>query len=233
MPTSSKRHVDVLALARAGGGVVAHMQRRQNGVAGVHAGKEVDHRHAHAQRAAAGLGVGAAGDAHHAGHGLHHEVVARALGIGAVLPEAGDRAVNEARVEGAQALVVQPVLLQAPDLEVLHHDVGLQCHLLDERLALGRGHVDGDRALVAVAGREIAGLRGVVALGVLQKGRAPLARVVTQAGALHLHHIGPQVGQHLGAPGASEHAGEVEHLDARQGASGGGAIGHGYRLLLN
>ena len=209
------------------------MQRGQDGVAGIQAGEQVDHRDAHALWAAAGLAIGAAGDVHQPGHGLHHEVVARALGVGAVLPEAGDGAIDEARVERAQALMVQPVLLQAADLEVLHHHIGLLRHLADERLALGRGHVDGDRALVAVAGREIAGLRGVVALGVLQKGRAPLARVVTQAGALHLHHIAPQVGQHLGAPGASEHAREVEHLDARQGASGGGECGHGCQSLLN
>jgi hypothetical protein len=63
------------------------MQRGQDGVAGVQAGEQVDHRHAHALRAAAGLAVGAAGDAHQAGHGLHHEVVARALGVGAVWPK--------------------------------------------------------------------------------------------------------------------------------------------------
>src|SRR5256885_8840231 len=38
--------------------------------------RSVDHGHAHAQRAAAGLAVGAARDAHEAAHGLHQQVVA-------------------------------------------------------------------------------------------------------------------------------------------------------------
>ncbi|MNT61157.1 hypothetical protein D3C72_1987780 [compost metagenome] len=117
-------------------------------------------------------------------------------------------------------------MLEAADLEVLHHDVGLLRHLPDQRLAVGRGHVDGHRALVAVAGGVVAGLVGVIALGIFQEGRAPLARVVAHAGALHLDHIRAQVRQHLGAPGASQHAGEVEHLDAREGAWGGGGCGH-------
>ena len=211
-------HVDVLALACAVGGVVAHVQRGQDGVACVQAGEQVDDGHTHAHGAAAGGVVCMAGDAHQARHGLHHQVVACALGIGAVLAKAGDGAVDEPWVENPQAFMVQPVLLEAADLEVLHHDVRLQRHLLDEPLALGSGHVDGDRALVAIAGREVAGLVGVVALGILQKGRAPLARVVAQAWALHLHHICTQVCQHLRAPGARQNARQVKDSDTGQRA---------------
>ncbi|MNZ90042.1 hypothetical protein D3C78_1089920 [compost metagenome] len=219
-------HVDVLALARA----VAGIQRRQHGVAGVHAGEYIDHGHTGSQRAAAGFTVGMAGDAHQAAHGLDHEVVARALGIGAVLAEAGDGAVDQARIEGLEAVVVEAVLPQPADLEVLHHHVGFQGHAAQQGLAFGVGHVDGDGALVAVAGREVSGFARVLAGIVLAEGRAPVAGVVAGDGALDLDDVGAQVGQHLGAPGTGEHARQVQHLDAGQGrglGNGGGVVVHG------
>ena len=194
-------------------GAVAHFQRGQDGGCGVDAGEHIGQRHAHALRAAAGHAVGLAGDAHHAAHGLNHQVVAGALGIRAVLAEAGDGAVNQPRVERFEAVVVQPVMRQAADLEVFHQDVAAQRHLPNQRLAFGFGHVDGDGAFVAVAGGEVAGLVGVVALRILQKRRAPVARVVALAGALDLDDIGPQVGQHLGAPRAGQHAGKIQNFE--------------------
>jgi hypothetical protein len=85
---------------------------------------------------------------------------------------------------------------------------------LQQRLPLGRGHVDRDRALVAVAGGEVAGLVGVVAVRVLDERRAPGARVVAHAGALDLDDVGTQVREDLRAPRAREHAGQIEDLDA-------------------
>jgi hypothetical protein len=75
-----------------------------------------------------GCTVGLAGDAHQPAHGLDHQVVSGAFGVRAVLAKAGDRAIDQARVDGFEALVVQAVLLQAADLEVLHQDVALGCH---------------------------------------------------------------------------------------------------------
>ena len=133
-----QRHVDVLALA----GAVPHLDGGQNGAAGVHAGEQVGQRHAHPQRAAAGRLVGTPGDAHHAAHGLDHQVVAGARGVGTVLSKAGDRAVNQARVQRLQAGVVQPVLRQSADLEVFHQHIALQRHLTDQCLALRLRHVN-------------------------------------------------------------------------------------------
>ena len=57
-----------------------------------------------------------------------------------------------------------------------------------------------------------------------------MARVVAGARALDLDHIGSQVGQHLRAPGAGKHAGQVKHLDAGQGACGWQSCGHVWLL---
>ena len=156
-------HIDMLTLA----GAVAHLDGRQNRTTGVNAGKQIRQGHAHALRAAAGCAFGFAGDAHHAAHGLDHQIVTSALGVGPGLAEAGDGAINQARIECVHTGVVQTVMRQAADLEVFDQDVALQGQLLDQSLALRLGNVDRYRAFVAVAGGEIAGVRSVLALRIL------------------------------------------------------------------
>ena len=58
-------------------------------------------------------------------HALDHEVITRPLRVGSVLAEAGDRAIDQARIDGFQAVIVEAILLQPADLEVLDHDIGL------------------------------------------------------------------------------------------------------------
>ena len=70
--------VDVFALA----GLVAARQSRQHADRGVHAGHEIDDRHADLLRPAARHAVAFAGDAHEAAHGLDHEVVGAARARG-------------------------------------------------------------------------------------------------------------------------------------------------------
>ena len=53
-----------------------------------------------------------AGDVHEAGHPLRQVIVAGAFGVGARLPEAGDRAIDEAWIDRAQTLVVEAEFLQ-------------------------------------------------------------------------------------------------------------------------
>jgi len=70
-------------------------QRRQHGNRRVHAGHQVGQAHAGLLRAAAGQFVALAGHRHQAAHALDQEVVTRAVGVGTVLAEAGDRAVHQ------------------------------------------------------------------------------------------------------------------------------------------
>ena len=205
--------VDMLAQA----GAVAFLQRGQDADGGVQAGEDVGQRHAHLLRAGAGFVIGHAGDAHQPAHGLDQEVVAGARGVGAALAEASDGAVDQARVDGVEAGVVQAVLLQAAGLEVFQHDVGFGRELLQLLLAFGAGHVDGDGALVAVGAEKVGRFARGLAVRILQVGRAPGTGVVAVAGALDLDHIGAQIAQNLAGPGAGQHAGEIEHADAGQG----------------
>ena len=71
--------------------------------------------------------------------------------------------IDQLGVQCFEAVVIQPVLRKAAHLEVLYQHIGLGCHTAQQCLPFGMGHVDGDGALVAVAGGEVAGLAGVVA----------------------------------------------------------------------
>ena len=82
-------HVDMAAVARR----LAAAQRREDRSRGIDAGEDVGEGDADLLR----LAVGLAGQVHDPAHALDHEVIAGAGGIGAVLAEAGDRAIDEAR----------------------------------------------------------------------------------------------------------------------------------------
>ena len=111
-----EREVDVLPAAAA----LALIERRQHRHRGVHAAHQVGHGDPGPERPAARLAVGVAGDAHQPAHGLGHEVVAGAVLVGAGLAETGDRAIDQALVEGLEVLIAEPVTGEAADLVILH-----------------------------------------------------------------------------------------------------------------
>jgi hypothetical protein len=127
------------------------MQGSQNGGGGIDAGENVGHGDADLLR----LAVRLSGDAHQPGHALDDEVIAGAMRIGAGLAEAGDGAVDQARVERRKSRVIQPVFRKAPDLEILDHHIGVGHKATDGFLAFGRAEIDGDGFLAPVGGMEI------------------------------------------------------------------------------
>ena len=64
-----------------------------------------------------------AGEGHQPGDGLDDHVVGPFAGVGAVVPEAGDGAVDEARVAPGQVVVAQAEAGHRPRAEVLQQDV--------------------------------------------------------------------------------------------------------------
>src|SRR4051794_21101174 len=66
-----------------------------------------------------------------------------------------------------------------------------------------------------------------VAVGAFDKRRAPAARIVTRAGALDLHHVGPEIGQDLPCPRAGQNARKLKNADT------GERSGHGEFLLVS
>ena len=151
---------------------------------------------------------------HQPTHALDCVVIPRAFGIRPGLAKAGDGAINDARVDGFQRRIVQPITRHVADLEVLDNHIAMHNKLTNQRLAFGFGNVTGQRTLVAIGAQVVGNLLRLRALRVFQEGRASGPRVVAGAGAFDLDHVGAEVGERLGAPGAREHAGEVEDADA-------------------
>jgi hypothetical protein len=169
--------------------------------------EHVDERHADLDRRTVGL----AGDALQPDEALHHRIVARELGVAAVLAEARDRAHDQRRVHPVQSRRIEPVARERPGQVVLDHDVGRGGRAQDRAAMGGVAEVERGRALVAVRGQ-------VVGARPAHERRAPGARLVAEAGPLDLPHVGAQVAEQHGRVGSREHAREVE--DAKAGEWG-------------
>lgn len=102
-------------------------------------------------------------------HGLDDEVVAGARRIRPVLAEAGDRAIDKARVDLAQAVIVEPVFLQAAELEVLDQHIRRGDQPAHGLRTLRRREIDGDGALAAVAGMVISGRQVLAVMAMRQR----------------------------------------------------------------
>ena len=210
-----QRQLDLLAAA----GVMARIERGENGIAGQHAGTHVDDGDAVFGRRPLGL----AADAHQAGLRLENEIIAGQRGLRAAGAIASDRAAHRARRMGLEPGIGEAPFRQGAELEIIDDHVGLLDQAGEHLLAGGHRHVQRHRALVAVGAEEIGGLAG-------HERRSPAAGIVAAAGRLDLDDVGAHVAEHHGAERAGENAGEIEHADAGQRASA--RFGHELPLAL-
>src|SRR5215467_14415242 len=139
-------------------------------------------------------------------------VVRRTIAIRPVLAEAGERAVDEPRIQLVQGLVVGAQALHHAGPEALHEHVGRCGELLEHRLPLGGFHVEGHRALVAVDE------------GVDRAADPLVARVAVLLGRLDLENLGAHVGQHHRRQLGRRHARQLENPDSVEYAHGGAPL---------
>src|SRR5262249_47483262 len=142
-----QRKVYILPMARA----LARDQRRLDGDDAIEPGEQIADRNT-------GLlwrPLRLAGDAHDSRHALNEEVIAGALRIRARLSEASHRAIDEARIERFQALVIESELLQAPDLEILDQHIRARREPAHDLAPALGCKIRDDRAFAAVARMEI------------------------------------------------------------------------------
>lgn len=161
-------------------------------------GDHVDQGHARLHRFA----VRGPGHAHQAADCLYEQVVAGDRGARAAA-ETADRAVDQLRVPGPEFARAESQPFHRAGTEVLHHDVGFGdqgAGLFEPRLG---GEVQDDGPFVPVDAQEVR--RGAV----LVRRRVPGPGLVPDARALHLHHVGAEVGEEHGGIGSREHPGEV------------------------
>ncbi len=176
-----------------------------------HPGDDVADRDAHLGRPAA-LVVGRAGDAHESAHGLDHEVVARAVGGGPRRAVAGDREVDERRVQLAQDVVIEAEAGEATRPEVLDEDVAAGQQAAQHLGTVGLVQVERDRALVAVD-REVVGRGPRVVGGVADPGWAPATGRIA-LGRLDLDDVGAEIAEEHRAVRAGEDRRRVDDPQA-------------------
>ena len=151
---------------------------------------------------------------------LDQEVVGRLVAPRAGLAEAGDRAVDQPRIDRAQrrrrrgrsASACRPCSSPARCRPARPARATM-------RWPSGLSRLDGDRALAAVDGEVVAGLAWCPCRRAsFRNGGPQRAGVVAGAGALDLDHVGAEVGEDLAGPGRGQDAAQVEHPDVRQRA---------------
>ena len=196
------RDVNVLALAA---GLIPVVEGGHNGKGGPHSGADVGNGHAHLLRLAAGF----AGNAHQAADALHNLIVSRAALVRPVLPEAGNGAVDDARIDDLDGGVAEAEAGHYAGSKVFHDDIGLGGQLQENIPGLVLLEVEGQAALVAVDGQEVGAFRA-------DKGRPPVAGIVAAARQFNLEDVGAIVAQHQGTERAGQGPGQIQHAHPLQ-----------------
>lgn len=126
----------------------------------------------------------------------------------------GDRRVDELRVLLCEHLVADAELVHGAWAEVLDQNVCGTDEVLEHLLALGCGQIEPDTELAAV----VLGVVGAELLVPICEIGRKVARDVGVARVLDLDDGRAEVSKHLGGVGTCQHARQVEHDDAVQGA---------------
>src|SRR5690606_37279540 len=156
------------------------------------------------------------GNAHQTAHGLNQGIVAGSSGIRAALPKAGNRTIDQARIDLRKRVVIQTVFFQAAYLVVLDQDIGFFDKLKQPASAGIDSKVESDGTLAPVTTKELSSIaRHAVWIG--GKRRPPTPGVVACAGTLYLDDIGAKSRQVLGRPGARQNSGQGQYNDVLQG----------------
>ncbi len=143
---------------------------------------------------------------HDAGHALRDLVDRRPLGIGAVLAETGDAAIDDARIALPHGFEIDAEAPGDAGPHVLDNDVGRFRQSHQDFAAFVGLQVQRDGALVAMQVLEI---RTVAAAH-------QFADLVVSRRRLDPDHVGAPVGQRAHAGRAGARQGQVDDLEARQ-----------------
>ena len=193
-------------------GAVPLVQRRDHAVREVQAGDQVGDGNADL-----GGHLGA-GDAHQTALALGDLVVAGAVALRPVVPEAGDPADDQGRVERVEALLGEAEAVQHPDPEVLQHHVGARQEPGQRADVARRLEVQDDGLLVAVGRHEVRRVPWVVRTVARARPRWSPGPGVVAVGALDLDHPRAQVAQHHRRLRPGQGTGQVDHQHVGQGA---------------
>lgn len=193
--------IDVVAYA----GFFTVIQRCADGEASVQTAEQITDGHT----GTGGLAARPAGDAHAAAHSLADEVVAGTIGIGAILAKAGDRSINQARIQLFALFIAEAQTAHNTGTVVFQQYISALYQFAEQFFSVLCFEVDGNTALIAVQILEIH------AQSTIFFQRARVADEVAAGGQVfHLDNIGAHIGQIHTTVGTCQEVGEIKHTDA-------------------
>ena len=148
-------------------------------------------------------------EAHQAAHRLTHLVIRWPAGGGAILAEAGDRAIDQAGVQRRQDLVVDTQAAHHAGAVILDQHVGGHDQAVQHLASAGAAEVDADGALAAVesgeAGRRVSA--------------RPQSEWVAGTGRLDFHHVGAERRQQHAGVRSGDEGGDLDDAHAGEWSS--------------
>src|SRR5262249_53730073 len=190
-------HVHDLAFARA----ITMAERRERTDGSVERRVAIDHRRGRAERLAHRL----ARQRHEPAHRLAERIEGGPVRVWAVLPESRHRDEDDARIDGAQSLVLEAHRPDDAGPEVLEHDVRLLHQRGENVLALRAPEVEAQALLAAVVDGEV---------DALTAHHRRMSACLLAAERLHLDDFGAEVGQDHAAAWPGLIAGQLEDAHA-------------------
>ena len=133
--------------------------------------------------------------------GLRDSVKGRAIALRPLAAKAGDRGVDEARVDALEARSIDIQPIRHTGAEILDEDIGLRHQLVEHGEVLRVLGINRDRTLIAVVGLEMR------AVELALEGTEGIAR----AGLFDLDDIGAQIGQDHPRRRAGDESAHFEH----------------------
>ena len=133
-------------------------------------------------------------------------IVPGAVAIRPGLPEAGEGAIDQGRIERPQRLRPQAQGGHGAGTEAFDQHLGIGHQTMDQVAALGAAKIDLQGAFVAVEDMKAGGIFAILGPD------AP--DIVAEPGILHLDHISAQIAEKHGAQGSRQQPGEIQHPDA-------------------
>ena len=182
------------------------------GVDNAHQGANAAHQAtgviAHRSSALGGAAALLAGDTHDAGLGLDGGVKGGVIRIGAALPIARNRGIDNAGIDLLQYFIGDAELLHGAGLKIFNHRIRLGHQLQEQLLVRGVFHVEDDALFAPVPG-------GIVATGtVLDDLSVP--GVVAQRGIFNLDNLCTVIAEQQCAHRAGHELSEVKNADTFQ-----------------
>ena len=143
---------------------------------------------------------------------MDDEIIARAMRIGPVLTETGNRTIDQLGELLGQAGIIHPVFRKPTGFEILDQDIGIGQKLFHLGLTFIGGQIDHNRRFAPIGRMEI---RGRFILVAFNERRPPLAGVVARR-ALYFDDLAAQIRKGLAGPGACQNTSQLNNLEPCQ-----------------